>query len=113
MCYLRYCFNIFFATAIEVVLLRFSEDETTLKDMVYLEEEAGVTAGTPVERVRRAVWGMMYADDAGVVSRSHEGLTRMRVSTIAPPHASNGFKTDSAPFLPHCFCFFCWSDLFM
>ena len=32
-------------------------------------------AGTPLERARRAVWGILYADDAGVVS-SHEGLTR-------------------------------------
>ena len=34
-------------------------------------------AETPLERARRAVWGMLYADDAGVVSRSQEGLTRM------------------------------------
>ena len=27
--------------------------------------------------VRRAVWGMLYADDAGVVSTSPRGLTRM------------------------------------
>ena len=70
-------FNIFFAVAIEVVLVRFSEDDTSLKDLVYLEEEAGVGAGTLLERARRAVWGMLYADDAGVVSRSQEGLTRM------------------------------------
>ena len=63
-------FNIFFAAATEVVLVRFSEDDTILKDLVYLEEEAGVGAGTPLERARRAVWGMPYADDAGVVSRS-------------------------------------------
>ena len=69
--------NIFFAAAIEVVLVRFSEDDTILKDMVYLEEEAGVGAGTPLERARGAVWGMLYADDAGLVSRSQEGLTRM------------------------------------
>ena len=30
-----------------------------------------------MEMVRRAVWGMLYADDAGVVSRSPRGLTRM------------------------------------
>ena len=63
-------FNIIFAAAIEVVLVRFSEDDTILKDLVYLEEEAGVGAGTPLERVRRAVWGMLYADDASVISRS-------------------------------------------
>ena len=70
-------FNIFFAAAIEVVLVRFSKDDTILRDLVYLEEEAGVGAGTPLECARRAVWGMLYADDAGVVSRSQEGLTRM------------------------------------
>ena len=70
-------FNIFSAAAIEVVLVCFSEDDTILKDLVYLEEKAGVGAGTSLERARRAVWGMLYADDAGVVSKSQEGLTRM------------------------------------
>ena len=46
---------IFFAAATEVVLVRFSEDDTILKDLVYLEEEAGVGAETPLERARRAV----------------------------------------------------------
>ena len=50
--------------------MRFSEDDTILKDLMYLEEEAGVGVGTPLERTRREVWGMLYADDAGVVSRS-------------------------------------------
>ena len=74
-------FSIFFAAAIEVVLMRFSEDDTVLKDLVYLEE-SGVGAGTPLERVRRAVWGMLYADDAGDVSRSQEGLTRMLIIIV-------------------------------
>ena len=75
-------FNIFFAAAIEVVLVRFSEDDTILKDLVYLEEEAGVEAGTLLERARRAVWGMLYADDAGVVSRYREGLTRIMTTIV-------------------------------
>ena len=75
-------FNIFFAAATEVVLVRFSEDDTILKDLVYLEEEAGVGAGTPLERARRAVWEMLHADDAGVVSRSREGLTRMMTTIM-------------------------------
>ena len=70
-------FNIFFAAVIDVVLVRFSEDDIILKDLVYLEEEAEVGAGTPLELARRAVPGMLYADDAGVVSKSQEGLTRM------------------------------------
>ena len=32
---------------------------------------------TPLESVRRAVWAMFYADDAGVTSRTPEGLARM------------------------------------
>ena len=30
-----------------------------------------------MDRVRKAVWGMLYGDDAGVVSKSPEGLTKM------------------------------------
>ena len=48
-------FNIFFAAAIKIVLVRFSEDDTILKNMVYLEEEAGVGAETPLKRAWRAV----------------------------------------------------------
>ena len=48
-----------------------------MRDLVYLEEEAGGGRGTLLDRVRRAVWGMLYADDAGVVSKSAEGLARM------------------------------------
>ena len=75
-------FNIFFAATIEVVLVRFSEDDMILKDLVYLEEEAGVGALTPLERARRAVWGILFAYDAGVVSRSQEGLTRMTTTIV-------------------------------
>ena len=75
-------FNIFFAAAIEIVLVRFSEDDTILKDLVYLEEGAGVGAETPLERARRAVWEMFYADDASVVSRSQEGLARMMTTIV-------------------------------
>ena len=62
--------------------MRFNADDTILKDLVYLEEEAGVGAETPLERARRAVWGMFYADDAGVVSRSQEGLARMMTTIV-------------------------------
>ena len=39
-------------------------------------------AGTSLERARRTVWEMLYADDAGVVSRSQEGLTRMMTTIV-------------------------------
>ena len=31
----------------------------------------------PLACARRAVWGMLYADDAGIVSKSAEGLAKM------------------------------------
>lgn len=48
-------FIIFSAAAVEVINVRFSEDEVILKDLVYLQEAmAGSVKNTPVERVRRA-----------------------------------------------------------
>ena len=35
-----------------------------------------------MECVRRAVWGMLYADDACIVSRSPQGLERMMVTLV-------------------------------
>eukprot|EP00752_Nemacystus_decipiens_P018516 g16601.t1 len=70
-------FNVFFAAPLEVIIARFSQDEVIMRDLVYLEEEDGGDGGTQLDRVRRAVWGVLYADDAGVVSKSAEGLGRM------------------------------------
>ena len=39
----------------------------------------------------------------GIVSLPHWQSYKKSVSTIAPPYASNSFKTDSAPFLAHSF----------
>ena len=52
------------------VVLGFSEDPDIVRDLVYLEEDlvenaAGVSSD-PLACVRRAVWGMLYADDAGI-----------------------------------------------
>ena len=49
-------------------------------DFVHLEEDLGEDGGTvdPLTCVRRAVWGMLYANDAGLVSnKSAEGLEKM------------------------------------
>ena len=62
------------------MVVRFSEDPDIVRDLVHLEkglEENG--AGDPLACVRRAVWGMLYADDAGIVSKSAEGLAKMTV----------------------------------
>ena len=63
------------------VVVRFSEDPDIVRDLVHLEENleenaAGVSSD-PLACVRRAVWGMLYADDAGIVSKSAEGLAKM------------------------------------
>ena len=71
-------FNIFFAAVIEVVLQCFREDDTILENLVFLDEGSGGGPDeTRLDQVRRAVWGMLYADDAGIVSRSPAGLAKM------------------------------------
>ena len=66
-----------------MVLQRFAEDPLIISDLVYLDDAPKGEDGRPrkegtLEMVRRAVWRMLYADDAGVVSTSPCGLTRMR-----------------------------------
>ena len=52
-----------------------------MRGLVHLEEDleenaAGVSSDS-LACVRRAVWGMLYADDSGIVSKSAEGLAKM------------------------------------
>ena len=62
-------FNIFFAALLTVVLQRFSEEPATLADLVHLKEPPTSMGPEPaMDYVRRAVWGMLYADDACIVS---------------------------------------------
>ena len=61
--------------------MRFSEDPDIARDLVHLEEDleenaAGVSSDL-LACLRRAVWGIVYADDAGIVSKSAEGLAKM------------------------------------
>ena len=65
-----------------MVLQRFAEDPLIVSDLVYLDDAPKGEDGRPrkegtLEMVRRAVWEMLYADDAGMVSTSPRGLTRM------------------------------------
>ena len=74
-------FNIFFAAVTHAVVVRFSEDPDIVRNMLHLEEDleenaAGVSSD-PLACVRRAVSGMLYADDAGIDSKSAEGLAKM------------------------------------
>ena len=76
-------FNIFSAAALQVALQRFSENPDILTDLVHLQEQpAKVGPETAMEFVRRAVWGMLYADDAYIVSRSPQGLERIMATLV-------------------------------
>ena len=72
-------FNIFFAAVLTVVLQRFSEEPAILAELVPLKEPPTSMGPEPAMDyvVRRAVWGMLYADDACIVSRSPQGLAKM------------------------------------
>ena len=75
-------FNILFAAVIIGVLQRFAEDSLIVSDLVYLDDAPKGEDGRPrkkgtLEMVRRAVWRMLYADDAGVVSTSPRRITKM------------------------------------
>ena len=71
-------FSIFFAAVLTVVLQRFSEDTVILAELVRLKEPpTSMEPELAMDYVRRAVWGMLYADDACIVSRSPQGLAKM------------------------------------
>ena len=71
-------FNIFFAAVLNVVLQRFSEEPAILAELVHLKEPSTSMGPEPaIDYVRRAVWGMLYADHACIVLRSPQGLAKM------------------------------------
>ena len=71
-------FNIFFAAVLNVVLQRFSEEPAILAELVHLKEPSTSMGPEPdIDYVRRAVWGLLYADDACIVSRSPQALAKM------------------------------------
>ena len=82
-------FNMFFTAVLRVAEKRFLADAAITDNMVQLQrKEKGEKKGTSRtgkvdgrrgkegEEVQR-LWGMLYADDAGIVSRSLKGLERM------------------------------------
>ena len=71
-------FNIFFAAVLTVVLQIFSEEPAILAELVHLKEPPTSMGPEPaMHYVRRTVWGMLYADDACIISRSPQGLAKM------------------------------------
>ena len=76
-------FNMFFAGVIHVVLVRFSEDKETIRYLVHFEGGVAVGNETPMGCVRRVVWGMLYADGAGIGLRSAKGIAKMMTVIVA------------------------------
>ena len=71
-------FNIFFAAALTVVLQSFSEQPAILAELVHLKEPPTPMGPEPaMDYVLRAVWGMLYADDACIFSRSPQRLAML------------------------------------
>ena len=74
-------FSIFFAAVINVASTRFKPDGGIMDALVHLRKNKGpggrgeATTGESV--LATPPWGMLYADDAGVVSRSPEQLRKM------------------------------------
>ena len=73
----------FFAATLLVALERFSNGDADI--LAYLihpqEQPSKVGPETALECVQRAIWGMLCADDACIVSRSPRVLGRMMQSS--------------------------------
>ena len=70
--------NIFFGAVLTFVLQRFSEDTVILTELVHMKEPPTSMGSEPaIDYVRRAVWGMLYASDACIVSRWPQGLAKI------------------------------------
>ena len=70
--------NIFLGDVLAVVIQSSSEDMVLLAELVLLKEPPTSMEPEPaMDYVRRAVWGMLYADDASIVSRSPQILAKM------------------------------------
>ena len=73
-------FNIFFAVVITVACTRIKADKGIMNALVHLRKKlgrggrGGATAGEPV--LETSIWGMPYADDAGVDSQPPEQLRK-------------------------------------
>ena len=91
--------NIFFAAAINVAFTRFKADKGIMDALVRQRKKRGAgargeaTAGKSV--LATPLWGMLYADDAGVISQSREQLRKM-VGLIVVVCAAFGLTVSEA-----------------
>ena len=92
-------FNIFFAAVINMTSTRFKADKGIMDALVHLREKrgAGGRGETTAEEsvLATPLWGMLYADDAGIVSRSPEQLRKM-MGVIVVVYAAFGLTVSEA-----------------
>ena len=80
-------FKVFFAAILLVALERISEDADMLVDLAHLQEKPSkVGPETALECARRAIWRMLYDDEACIVSRSDDGGLRRSLRRIRSDH---------------------------
>ena len=71
-------FNIFFVAVLTVAVDRFSIDKAVLNDFVRVVATGDLTK----EAAKRVLWDMLYADDAGITSRSQASLEKMMTAIV-------------------------------
>ena len=74
-------FNIFFAAVMNVASTRFKADKGIMDALVHLRKKRGAggreEATVGESALATPLWGMLYADDSGVVSQAPEQLRKM------------------------------------
>ena len=74
-------FNIFFAAVINLASTLFKADKGIMDALVHLRKQRGTggrgEATVGMSALATPLWGILYADDAGVVSQSPEQLRKM------------------------------------
>lgn len=88
-------FDVFFFAAVShIVLMRFSEDQDVMADLIHVDDDGADSGNEPIERLRRAAWEMLYADDADVVSESPVGLTKFMTAIVKSSEAASLAASD-------------------
>ena len=92
-------FNIFFAAVITLASTRFKTDKGLIDALVRLRKKRGAggrgEATVGESALGTPLWGMLYDDDAGVVSQSPEQLRKM-MGVIAVVCAAFGLTVSEA-----------------
>jgi hypothetical protein len=82
-------FNLFFTAVLTVAVERFKADDQVMEDLVEIKCRFDTDPSDNEKRkaktlvLVRKLWGMLYADDAGVVSRSQASLAKMMEAIVS------------------------------